>query len=216
MLGLLALSTTLGLAAKVPAVINIGIGPTIGTVMNPSAAGPAPLSVGVALRAEGWVGGKTLHSKKVMKRVPRKYRGMVRQMDDLHVVPLPVMLVPDTVFVASVKPEAPTMRGAGWTPVSLYLAHKVKPMHTSLAASPRLGWVQYSEEEADPVNLGWLGIDLSPEVQSPIKKKVGVAVGGNAAAGFATEPVGLDETLPWLWLDGYVRLQLRFDYTADI
>lgn len=216
MISMCVLWSALGLAAKVPAVINIGIGPTLGTVMNPSAEGPAPLSVGVALRAEGWVGGKTLHSKKVMKRVPRKYRGTVRNMDDMHVVPLPAMAVPDTVFVASVRPEAPTVRGVGWTPVSLYLAHKLKPMHTLLAVSPRLGWVQHSEEQVDPINLGWLGVDLSPEVQSPMRKKVGVAVGGNAAAGFATEPVGPSETLPWLWLDGYVRLQLRFDYTAKI
>lgn len=203
-------------AAKVPAIINVGMGPTIGTVMSPSAQGPAPLSVGVALRAEGWVSGKTLRSKKVMKRVPRKYRGMVRNMDDMHVVPMPVWLVPDTVFVASVKPEAPTMRGVGWTPVSVYLMHKVKPMHTSVALSPRLGWVQYAQPQADPLNMGWFGVDLNPEVQSRMKRKVGVAAGGNAAVGYATQPIDAAGQRPWLWLDGYLRLQLRFDYSADI
>jgi len=215
MLGILALSLT-AQAAKVPATINIGIGPTIGTVMNPSQTGPAPVSVGVALRAEGWVSGKTLHSKKVMKRVPRKYRGMVRSMDDLHVVPMPVWVVPDTVFIGPLKSDAPTMRGAGWTPISMYVMHKVKPMHTSVALAPRLGWVQYTEDGGDPLNMGWFGIDLNPELQSPMKKKVGFAAGGNAAAGYATQATDPDESRPWLWLDGYLRLQLRFDYTADI
>ena len=105
MLALLVLTLS-AWSAKVPATINIGIGPTVGTVMNPALAGPAPLSVGVALRAEGWVSKKTLHSKKVLKRVPRKYRGMVRNMYDLHVVPMPVWVVPDTAFLASVQPEA--------------------------------------------------------------------------------------------------------------
>ena len=215
MLALLTLSLTAH-AAKIPATINIGVGPTIGTVMNPSAAGPAPLSVGVALRAEGWVAGKTLRSKKVMKRVPRKYRGMVRNMDDLHVVPVPVWVVPDTAFVASVQPAAPTVRGVGWTPVSLYLLHEHTPAHATVALSPRLGWVQHAEAEADPLNMGWFGIDLNPELQSRMKRKVGVAAGGNAAVGYATQPIDATGQRPWLWLDGYLRLQLRFDYSADI
>ena len=215
MLALLVLTLS-AWSAKVPATINIGIGPTVGTVMNPALAGPAPLSVGVALRAEGWVSKKTLHSKKVLKRVPRKYRGMVRNMDDLHVVPMPVWVVPDTAFLASVQPEAPKVAGLGWTPVSVFLAHKVKPVHTVVAVSPRLGWVQYAEAGAEPLNMGWLGVDLNPELQSPMKKTVGVAVGGNAAAGVATQPVGPAGERPWLWLDGYLRLQLRFRYTASI
>ncbi len=216
LLALVALPLT-ATAGKVPATVNIGVGPTIGTVWMPSVSGPPPLSVGIALRAEGYVDKKTLHSKKVMRRVPKKYKGMVRSMDDLHVVPLPVMLIPDQVLVGPVNKESAdqTVRGVGWTPVSLYLAHNTKGMHRAVSAAPRLGWVNYDAVASDdgaPTNHAYLGLDLGPELESPMKKKVGVAVGGNIGPGLVlgktSGGAGSAATFG-VWTDAYVRLQLR-------
>ncbi len=204
--------------AKVPATVNIGIGPTVGTVMRPGAEGPAPVSVGLALVAEGWVSGKTLHSKKVMKRVPRKYKGMVKSMDDLHVVPLPAMVVPDQVLLMPLNEEKAGIgvQAVGWTPISMAVVHKVKPMHVQVSAAPRVAWVGLrpdSESERD--HLGWLGLDIAPEVQSAMTRKVGFAAGGNIGPGLA---LGASDraSAPWLWADAYLRLQLRFPIEVDM
>jgi hypothetical protein len=184
LLALVALPLT-ATAGKVPATVNIGVGPTIGTVWMPSVSGPPPLSVGIALRAEGYVDKKTLHSKKVMRRVPKK------------------------------ESADQTVRGVGWTPVSLYLAHNTKGMHRAVSAAPRLGWVNYDAVASDdgaPTNHAYLGLDLGPELESPMKKKVGVAVGGNIGPGLVlgktSEGAGSEATFG-VWTDAYVRLQLR-------
>ena len=204
------------LGAKVPAKVNIGFGPTIGTVWMPAAAGPVPVSVGVALRAEGWVSKKTLHSKKVMRRVPRKYKGLVKGMDDLHVVPLPVALVPDQAMVLPVNQSTAerSLRAVGWTPISLYLVHNSRPSHRTVAVSPRLAWVSLdpsTPEDASTTHHLYAGIDLGPEFETSMQSNVGVAVGGNVGAGWVTgTPIpGQDGGTHAVWLDGFVRLQLR-------
>lgn len=212
-----ALSPALAAAGgKVPATVNIGFGPTVGTVWMPGNTGPTPISVGVALRAEGWVSKKTLHSKKVMRRVPRKYKGMVKSMDDLHVVPLPVGLIPDQAMVAPVNKDTAdaTLRAVGWTPVSIYLAHKVKPSHRVIGAAPRIGWVQTDltpDDDNAPANHLYLGLDLAPEFETAMKKKVGVAVGGNMGPGIVTNSpfAGDDGATFGVWVDGFVRLHVR-------
>lgn len=221
--GLAGLFPGLAGAAKVPATVNIGIGPTIGTVVMPAGSGPTPISVGVALRAEGWVSKKTLSSKKVMRKVPKKYKGMVRSMDDLHVVPLPVALVPDQAMVAPVNKGATdtALRAVGWTPISMYLAHKVRPSHFSIAASPRLGWVSLDAPASDDTAAThhlYLGLDLAPEYESPMKQKVGFAVGANVGPGLVTGDAipGQKGSTLGVWVDGYVRLQLRKPIKVDI
>lgn len=211
----LALPVSAG-AAKVPATVNIGIGPTIGTVWVRSMAGPPPVSVGVALRAEGWVSKKTLQSKKVMRRVPRKYKGMVRSMDDMHVVPLPVALLPDQALVVPVGGEAdePSVRAVGWTPISLYLSHAVQPVHASIGAAPRVGWVQVDgdpSDDLDPTHHAWLGLDLNPELESAMRRIVGVAVGGNVGPGLVVgDPAAQSGGASvGLWADAYLRVQVR-------
>lgn len=210
------LSPALAGAAKVPATVNIGFGPTIGTVWMPAATGPAPISVGVALRAEGWVSKKTLHSKKVMRRIPRKYKGTVKGMDDLHVVPLPVALLPDQVLIAPInRPTSDrTVRAVGWTPLSLYLVHQHRPMHRTLGVAPRLGWVSFDhsvQEDDAPTHHLYAGLDLAPEIETSMQQNVGVAVGGNMGAGWVTgTPIpGQEGGTMGVWMDGFVRLQLR-------
>lgn len=204
-------------AAKVPAVVNIGIGPTVGTVFVPGLDGPPPISVGLAVQAEGWVSGKTLHSRKVMKRVPKRYRGMARNMDDLHVVPLPVALVPDQALVAPLPAGASeaAVRGVGWTPLSVYLAHQVKPVHLALAASPRVAWVNYdlvASDAAAATNSALLGLDLGLDAQTRMGKPVGVAAGFNVAPGWLfgnPDPSSGAAGAFGVWTDGWLRLQLR-------
>ena len=192
-----------------PAVVNIGVGPTVGTVMRPGLDTPAPVSVGVALQLEGWVSGKTLHSRKVMRRVPKRYRSMVRGMDDLHVVPLPAMLVPDQVLAFPVRkdPSANAVRAVGWVPVSLYLAHRVRPSHMTVALGPRLGWLQISSDQQDPDNLLWMGIDVNPEWQSAMTQRVGAAAGGHVGPGLALGRSAAAGS--GVWADAYLRLQVR-------
>lgn len=221
------------LAGKVPATVNIGIGPTVGTVVMPSLGGPTPISVGLALRAEGWVSKKTLRSKKVMRRVPRKYKGMVRSMDDLHVVPLPVSLLPDQSLIVPVNRDSAgtTVQGTSWTPVSVYLHHKVRPAHTVVAAAPRLGWVRFAPTTAtgasdtglqgaatatdpvDPSNHFFLGVDLSPELESSMTQNVGFAVGANVAPGLVLphpSPGDAGSSAAFgVWVDGFVRVHIR-------
>jgi len=197
-------------AAKIPVTVNIGIGPTIGTVGTTG--GLMAPSLGLGLQLEGWVSKKTLRSKKVRRRVPKQYRGMVRGMDDLHARPLPTWVVPDTALIAPLQ-EGPAVRGASWAPISVALSHraKAKGPHWSLSVSPRIAWLNLSADGAETTNQGWYGASIDPDLQSNMKNTVGVAVAGSIGAGWTGEPssaYGLDGR-PWLMASGTVRLQIR-------
>ena len=203
-------------AAKLPATINVGIGPTVGTVGNPK--GNLPLSAGLALQVEGWVSGKTLHSKKVMRRVPKSYRSLVRKMDDAHVVPLPVWVLPDRVWLGSLDSSTPTLTGASWSPLNLSLLHKAEGLHATFSVAPRVSWLRFSAPGQDPVHQAWLGGSLGPEIQTNLQKRVGVALGGcwGAGASKAQPSAGGHDLRPWMMADAYARLQLRFPIEVNL
>ena len=206
-------------AAKVPATVNIGIGPTVGTVVVPGLPEPVGWSVGLSLQAEGHVTKKTLSSKAVQRRIPRKYKGLVRNMDDLHVSPLPTLVIPDQSLVLPLRADAPgpSAQGVGWTPISLYLLHKAKPAHLVLGAAPRVGWVHLRQDPTGSQpgsNHLYLGLDLNPEWQSPMKKPLGMALGANAGPGLLAPVVDEaggdpDGVTLAVWADAYLRVHLR-------
>jgi hypothetical protein len=201
-------------AKKIPVVVNIGIGPTLAAVGSPS--GGMSTSAGLSLQVEGWVSKKTLRSKAVRRRVPSQYRGMLKKMDDLHVVPLPLWVVPDAVWLAELpllddSPEA-TLQGASWAPWSVHLAHSTEGLHSTVALSPRVSWLRYSTEGEDPLNVPWIGASLDPEIQSNMSNQVGFAAAASIGAGYAPEldtpELGLSGR-PWLQASASLRLQIR-------
>lgn len=208
------------LAGKIPATINVGIGPTVAWLGDPTA-GPMAPSVGVAVLAEGWVSKKTLRSKKVMRRVPRQLRGMVKGMPDAHITPLPVMLVPDIVAVAPLAPPTasrPSVAPVSWSPLGLSLVHRTKGPHVVLDAQPRVSWLRLTDAQGATAHTAWLGASLQPEVQTALRKRAGVAVGGHVGAGWVPEPKTALQgyTMPWLHTDLYARLQLRFPIEVSL
>lgn len=220
MLATLFLTASVAAAAKIPVIVNIGIGPTIGTIGTPG--GLMAPSVGIGLQAEGWVSRRTLRSKRVRRRVPQQYRGMVRKMDDLHVRPLPTLVIPDSTFFGPVEEGVPALRGATWAPLSLSLSHSVKrnAPHWSLAVAPRLAWLNLQPaDRGDATNQAWLGASIDPELQSNMRQRVGFAVGGSLGAGWTPEitapDLGLDGT-PWLMVSATARLQLRIPMKINL
>jgi hypothetical protein len=207
-------------AGKVPATVNVGVGPTVTWLGDPGN-GPMARSVGVSFMAEGYVSKKTLRSKKVMRRVPRKYRGFVKSLEDAHVVPLPLMLVPDIVALAPIPvadDPGPSVMPVSWAPITVSLIHKTKGPHIVLDVQPRVSWLRMEDASEKTANAVWLGGALGPEFQSSLKRRVGVALGGHAGAGWVPQP---KETLqgyhrPWLHTDAYARLQLRFPIAVDM
>jgi hypothetical protein len=213
-------ATTTATAGSIPATVNIGIGPTMSWLGAP---GEAPLSrsVGVALLAEGWVSKKTLRSRKVKKRVPKQYRGMLKGMPDAHVTPLPVMLIPDLVGIAPLRAEgetAPSVVPTSWSPLSLSLIHETKGPHMVFDVQPRVSWLRLEDSAGTKTNAAWLGASVQPEIQTHMKKRVGVAVGGHVGGGWVPEPKTtlVDYAAPWLHTDAYARLQLRFPIDVDL
>ena len=216
-LAALALGGRPASAERVPVRVNIGIGPTVGTVLLPSLGGPPGPSLGLAVRAEGYVNARTLHSKPVMRQVPRRYKGMAREMDDMHVVPFPASLLPDAAMILPLTGRAAgqSVRGVGWTPVSAYLSHQAGPVHRVVALSPRVGWLSLDADASDPVERSshiFLGVDLNPERESSMSRGVRYALGGNIAPGFVGPRTiaGVAEAGGFgVWVDAFVRLQLR-------
>ena len=210
---LLLLLSSAAQAAKIPVIVNVGVGPTVATVGNPTS-GSMPVSAGLSLQVEGWVSRKTLRSKAVRRMVPQQYRGMVKQLEDLHVTPLPLWVVPDEIFLTSLDDARPTLRGASWAPWSVQLLHSPKGPHTSLSLAPRVSWLSLSAPGVAAQGLPWLGASLDPEVQTKMNQRVGVAVAGSVGAGWTPaleSPAALGMAgVPWLQASGSVRLQLRF------
>ena len=202
-------------AAKVPVIINIGVGPSVGVVGSPGS-WAAP-SLGLSLQVEGWVSRRTLRSKTVRRNVPSQYRGMLKQMEDLHVIPLPLWVVPDTAFVSPMSSEGPALQGASWAPWSVQLAHEAKGAHRSLSLAPRVSWLHLANPGADAIDQAWLGASLDPEIQTKMRRRVGLAAHGSLGAGWSPEITSPNVDLsgvPWLQATGSVRLQIRipFDY----
>lgn len=223
-LAVLALGAPAAWAARIPAKANIGLGPTIGTVLLPSLSGPPGLSFGVALTAEGWVNERTLHSKTVMRRVPQNYKGMVREMDDMHVIPFPLGLLPDVSLIVPItgQRQGQQVRAVGWTPISLYLAHDARPTHKIVRLSPRVGWLSLDAEAGDALGRSshiFLGVDVDAERQSPMRRTFGSALGVNVAPGFVGPRTiaGVAEAGGFgVWVDAYARLQWRKDLRVKI
>jgi len=212
---LIALFCLSAFALKVPATVNIGIGPTVGTMGNPQASQWSP-SWGVALMAEGYVDRKTLHSKKVMRRVPKQYRGMVRNMDDAHVVPLPVLLLPDSLMLAPIGSQNVSILPVSWAPIELSVMHKTKGWHRTAGLQLRGAYLRTERANGYEGKGGWFGATLATDIQSPYKERVGVALGGHAGPGaplLDTKPLGIEA--PWLNLGAYARLQLRFPIEVE-
>jgi hypothetical protein len=213
-------------AGKVPATVNVGLGPNVVWLGNPGDAPLAP-SVGLTLMAEGWVGKKALRSKAVMRQVPRQYRGLVKSMPDAHIVPLPAMLVPDIVGIAPVPALAlgggapgPTVVPVSWAPIDVSLVHraKAKGPHVTFDAQPRVSWLRMEDAAGARGNAVWLGAAAGPVVQSNLARRVGLAVGGHWGAGYVPAPkVALDGyARPWMHVDAFARLQLRFPIEVDM
>ncbi len=206
---LIALFCLSAFALKVPATVNIGIGPTVGTMGNPQASQWSP-SWGVALMAEGYVDRKTLHSKKVMRRVPKQYRGMVRNMDDVHVIPLPVMLLPDSLMLAPIGSPTVSILPVSWAPLDLWMMHKTKGWHRTAGVQLRGAYLGAEGANGYEGDGAWLGATLATDIQSPYKQRWGIALGGHAGPGaplLELKALGIDA--PWLNLGAYARLQLR-------
>ncbi len=208
-----ALLVFIGLAAavKVPATVNIGLGPTVGALANPLSGAFEP-AWGLSLQVEGHVSGKVLHSRKVMRRVPKAYKKRVREMDDAHVVPLPVMLIPDTVMFGGLGTRAVEVLPVSWSPVELYLAHHTGGLHRQVGLQLRGSWLRVKDEDAGPANGFWLGATIAPEIQSPYKQRVGFALGGRIGPGLPVVFGGAPTHKETLWLDmaAHGRLELRF------
>ncbi|MFT4628569.1 MAG: hypothetical protein ACI8PZ_007265 [Myxococcota bacterium] len=199
-------------AGKVPVTVNIGLGPMVSWLGNP-ANGPMARSYGASIMAEAWVDKKTLHSKKVMRRVPSQFRGMVKNMDDAHITPLPLMLVPDLVGIGPLPPKDATGTSVvpvSWSPISISLIHATKGPHVVLDVQPRVSWLRMADADERASSV-WLGAALQPEVQTSLEGRVGFAVGGHGGAGWVPAlKKDLDGyAMPWLHLDGYARLQVR-------
>ncbi len=202
---------------RVPVTLNIGLGPAIGTVVLPGLGGPPPISLGFGLRVEGYLDARTLHSKKVMRQVPRQYRGMVRSSKDMHILPFPTPFIPDIALISPLtgREQGPQVRAVGWEPISLYLLHKVKPAHKLVSIGPRLGWVGLDGDAAaspEASSHGYLGLNLKAEHQTDMQEPIGGAFGADVAPGFVLPRTVAGQAGAGgfgLWVDGYARLQLR-------
>ena len=212
MMGLWMFFGALASAAKVPATVNIGLGPSVVWLGDPST-GTLSRSVGLSLMAEGYVDRKTLRSKKVIKRVPRQYRSMVRGMPDAHVVPIPAMVIPDVVGLVPLGDtgEQPQLMPVSWAPIGVSLLHKTDGPHVVLDAQPRLSWIRSSDPQNGDAHTAWLGATLQPEFQTAMSQRVGVAVGGHIGAGWSPSPYedAAPWIMPWMHADSYARLQVR-------
>jgi hypothetical protein len=203
--------------SRVPVALNVGLGPAIGTMVLPGLSGVPPVSLGLNLRIEAYLDARTLHSKRVMRQVPREYRAMVRDSKDIHILPFPTPFLPDQALLLPLtgRSGGPTLRSVGWSPFGLYLVHKVKPAHKGLVLGPRVAWVSLDgDAAAAPAATShvFFGLDLSPERQSDMQKRWGSALGGRVSPGFVgPRTVAGQEGAGGfgLWVDAYARLQWR-------
>lgn len=169
-------------ARKIPVLLNIGVGPAAWTFQGGLGA-ERTWHPGVQLRLEAVLTKKTLKSKAVLRRVPKQYRDLVRKQPDLHVRPLPLLLVPDAIVLGS-SPEGTAIHGAGWAPIGLYLFHKTGKTHTGLKLQPRILALSVRPgPEADPAGLAHLGLALNPDIMAKVARRLWLGAGWESSFG---------------------------------
>ena len=198
-----------GASTSIP--LDIGIGPTFNFITGPVQADQLA-HFGLRLNLQAVIDKETIARN--MGRVPRKYRGLAKNTDEVRVKPLLLNLVPRE-FIVSPKIWDTSMYGVGWNLIGVGFAPISDPVRVSLSTG-LLAKYMYISSETLPTPTHFLrpGLELMLDIEFPLSRDFLVSFGW-ASQVYVPQPVGgsILDVLPLddaIWHVGQAFLKLHF------
>jgi len=205
-----------GKAVEVP--VDIGVGPAGHWITGPVAA-EEPVIGGLVFSIEAVLDKKTI--RKFKKRIPREYRKMVLQMDEIRISH---PLIPDTFWIHPSGITGQTgMYGIGWRPIGIGLPLVKEPIKAGLSVGPRLTYAYLHSQVLDsPTHFLRPGIDGMFEVEIPFTDTFLVSLGWDSqvyipqeVGGAILETAPLDQSI-WHIGQGFLKIHVRVPYKVRL
>ncbi|MCP4918415.1 MAG: hypothetical protein GY913_16035 [Proteobacteria bacterium] len=201
------------LAGKVTVPVDVGVGPSA-VVLNGDAFAQQPVYGAVRFSLQAVIDKKTLKANK--KKIPKKYRAMVNDMDEVRITPK--IWIPDNVYL-SPPVQGAGLYGLGWRFVSVGVPLGPIDLDAGVIAT-----AFYLHGPAVPSTLFVRpGLNASAEIELPLNKdKTWLVSGGWDSRVHIPQELGgfgiSDDPVGDLWHvgHGYLKLHHRFPYTVRI
>ena len=210
-------------ASEIEVPIDVGVGPS-GLMWNGPLAADQPLHYALSSMSGGAVLDQEL-IKKNGKRIPKQYRKMAKNLDEVRIGHL---LLPDTIII-SPKINRTGMYGVNWSPLKLGLPLVKKPFRLKLTVNPVL---TYTFIHSDLVEIGTThflrpgiagGVSLEFPLFGPFRCSVHArsqvyipqATGGSVVDLGFTEN-GLANHAIWRVTQFALRIHYRFPYRTRL
>ena len=191
--------------------VDIGVGPAVLSMTGPVAQ-QQPWHTGLAISAEAVLDNKTL--RKFRKRIPRQYRDMVLDMDEVRISH---PLIPRTLIISPAGMQSDTgIYGIGWRPVGLDVDWLDGPGRVRTGIGARVTYF-YLHSGTLPAPMHFLrpGLDATGEIEIPFSERFLVSAGW-VSMFHIPQPVGggVFESAPlqdsvWHIGQGFFKLHFR-------
>ncbi len=199
--------------------VDIGIGPAVHLLTGPLQ-DDQTLHYGVKISLQAIVGKKLIRQN--LHRVPRKYRAMAKQREEIRLRPTALILLPDTIYI-SPRQERTAMYGANW---------RLLGLGTAIGDGLRLGVgarlnLSYAYLDSTVRSLGTThflrpGVSADAELEIPVSASFLLSFGWSSYL-YPPQEVGgpifaLGEADASIWHigQGFAKLHFRFPYTTNL
>jgi hypothetical protein len=204
------------LAKKVEIPIDVGVGPAANLVTGPVYRDQA-VHTGLVFSAEAVLEKK--HLRKVKGQIPKQYRDMVMQMNEVRISHF---LVPDQFFISpkGMLGGGTGMWGIGFRPIGVNIPFVYEPaFRFKIGAGLRLTYAFLpSDTLPSPTHFLRPGLDLKAEAEVPFSDTFLISFGWNSQAYIPQEVGGpvfavgaLDESV-WHIGQAFLKFHVRFPY----
>lgn len=164
-------------------------------------------------------------------KIPKKYRGLARKVEEVRIRPWPVPLIPDTIYVSPSGAQT-QMYGANWRPIGFDFSLIRRPFRLSVGLGIDITYNYINSEFRDPevqsedvddtTHFFRPGADLRAEIYIPFGQWVGIS-GGWTSFFYPPQRVGgpvfelgdADESI-WHVGQAFGMIHIRIPYTTRL
>lgn len=206
--------------------IEVGVGPALHFITNDTLSEQQTFYTGLRLNLQAVITKEVI--KRFEKKIPKKYRKMAKDLDEVKVRVGPMMLIPRTLLIspASISDNGDSaLYGAMWDFIGLGVG--LGPLSVSANVQATYAYLSYRDKEkGDAVqSMHFLRPGLTVDAQIPLRfnDTVGMSVGWRSTfylpqelGGGVTAMKMTTEGTIWHIGQAFVTLDVRFPYSTTL
>lgn len=207
-------------AGQLTVPVDVGVGPAYYIGPGPLFSGTSG-HFGLKLSVAAILDKATI--QKNIKRVPKQYRGMVKNTDEIRIGPS--IFIPDSLIISPAIGDT-GMYGVTWRPVGLTLPLIRDGVRLDIGAGLLLTTALIHSSRFDTTFFIRPGVDLGVRFEVPLTESLLVSVGAFAQAylpqetgglgmGDTDDPNWLSDTI-WLLPQAFLMVHYRFPYAVNL